>query len=138
MLSCSETLSDLNMTMATNNQALLLFAHGSSEPGWAEPFVRLQSVIRQRDPGQIVELAFLERMKPSFNEAVKAFHARGVRQVTIAPIFLAIGGHMRKDLPKLIDDAQQQTGIEFRVLPAIGEVDSLLDAIANWVLLTQA
>ena len=126
------------MTTATNTHALLLFAHGSSDPGWAEPFVRLQSVIRQREPGKIVELAFLERMKPSFDEAVAALHARGIRQITIAPIFLAIGGHMRNDLPKLIDEEQQRTGIEFRVLPAIGEVDSLLDAIASWVLAAQS
>ncbi len=122
------------MTTDTITQALLLFAHGSSEPGWAEPFVRLQSIIRRREPEKVVELAFLERMKPSFDEAVDALHARGVRKITIAPVFLAIGGHMRNDLPKLIDDAKQRTGIEFRVLPAIGEVDSLLDAIATWVL----
>lgn len=126
------------MTTNARTQALLLFAHGSSDPGWAEPFVRLQSVIRQRDPGQLVELAFLERMTPSFDEAVEALHAKGIQKITIAPIFLAIGGHMRNDLPKLIEGAQRRTGIEFRVLPAIGEVDSLLNAIAIWVLAAQS
>ena len=130
---------DFDMMPAINTPpldtpALLLFAHGSSEPGWAEPIIRLQSMIRQRDPGKIVELAFLERMKPSFNDVVAGLHARGVRHITIAPIFLAIGGHMRKDLPKLISDTQLRTGIAFRVLPPLGEVDTLLEAIAAWVL----
>ena len=121
------------MTEPANRHALLLFAHGSSDPSWAEPFIKLQSVIRERDREQIVELAFLERINPSFEEAVTALHARGIRQITVAPLFLALGGHMRKDLPKLVGDARERTGIAFRVLPALGEVDTLIAAIADWV-----
>ena len=120
------------MTEPADPQALLLCAHGSSDPGWAEPFIKLQSRMRQRDPGRIVELAYLERMRPTFDEAVAALHAQGIRQITVAPIFLALGGHMRKDLPRLIGDAHSRTGIDFRVLPALGEVDTLIDAIATW------
>ena len=122
------------MIEPAQSQALLLFAHGSSDAAWSEPFLELQSVIRQRDPGRIVELAFLERMNPSFDEAVAALHAKGIRQITVAPLFLAIGGHMRKDLPELINVAQQRTGIEFRVLPALGEVATLIESIAAWVI----
>lgn len=126
------------MTEPNSNHALLLFAHGSSDPGWAEPFLKLRTIIRARDPNQIVELAFLERMQPSFEETVNALHARGIREITVAPIFLALGGHMRKDLPKLISDAGAHTGITFRTLPALGEVDTLLEAIADWVSSTKA
>ena len=114
-------------------RALLLFAHGSSDPGWAEPFIKLKAAVQAREPGRKVELAFLERMQPSFDETVTALHAEGVRHITVAPIFLAIGGHMRNDLPKLIEETQARTGIEFRILPALGEVDSLITAIADWV-----
>ena len=124
----------MNDSPVAATEALLLFAHGSSDPEWAEPFVRLQAAMKKRASGMIIELAFLERMQPSFDEAVAALQARGVRQITIAPIFLALGGHMKKDLPMLIDRAGQRTGIAFRALPAIGEVDILLDAIAGWVL----
>ena len=113
--------------------ALLLFAHGSSDPGWAEPFIKLKAAVQAKEPGRKVELAFLERMQPSFEETVTALHAQGVRHITVAPIFLAIGGHMRKDLPKLIEETQSRTGIEFRILPALGEVESLITAIADWV-----
>lgn len=122
------------MSELVNPYALLLFAHGSSDPGWAAPFLKLQSAIRKRDPGQIVELAFLERMQPTFDDAVNALHAGGIRNITVAPIFLALGGHMRKDLPALISAAQQRTGIEFRVLPALGEADAMIESIAAWVL----
>lgn len=113
--------------------ALLLFAHGSSDPRWAEPFFKLKAAVLARDADRIVEVAFLERMEPSFESAATALQARGVRHVTVAPLFLAIGGHMRKDLPKLIEETQARTGIEFVVLPAIGEVDVLIESIAAWV-----
>ena len=119
--------------MNETNSALLLFAHGSSDPGWAAPFVRLKAAVEKREPRRRVALAYLERMQPSFEESVAALHTEGIKSITVAPIFLAIGGHMRNDLPKLIKDMQQQTGIAFQVLPALGEVDSLIESIADWV-----
>ena len=125
------------MTDTTTSRALLLFAHGSSDPGWAAPFVQLQTTIRRRDPDQIVELAYLERMQPSFDEAVDAMSAAGILHITVAPLFLAMGGHMRKDLPALIHNAQKRTGIAFQLLPTIGEVDALIEAMADWVMDTR-
>ena len=114
--------------------ALLLFAHGSSDPGWAAPFVKLKAMIEVRDPTRVVALAYLERMSPSFDSAVDELRERGATAITVAPIFLAIGGHMRKDLPSLIEAAAQRTGVVFDVLPALGEADALLEAIAGWAL----
>ena len=124
------------MTTCTANSALLLFAHGSSDPGWAAPFVKLKTAIQARDASRIVELAFLERMQPSFDEAVAILQKQGVVEITVAPIFLALGGHMRKDLPALIETTHQRTGIAFRVLPVLGESDSMIEFIATWVLAT--
>ena len=121
------------MPASNHPTALLLFAHGSADPGWAEPFVKLKAAIQARDRARRVELAFLERMQPSFDDAVNALHAEGVMQITVAPIFLAIGGHMRNDLPKMIAETRERTGIKFRVLPALGESEVLIHAIADWV-----
>ena len=121
------------MTSSARLSALLLFAHGSSDLGWAVPFNKLKAAIEAREPDRVVELAFLERMQPSFDEVVTTLHIRGIQEITVAPIFLAIGGHMRKDLPKLIEATQLRTGIVFKVLPALGEADALIGAIADWV-----
>ena len=121
------------MTSSARLSALLLFAHGSSDPGWAAPFNKLKAAIEAREPDRVVELAYLERMQPSFDDAIAKMQLLGTKEITIAPIFLAIGGHMRKDLPKLIEDTQLRTGIVFKVLPALGEADVLIGAIADWV-----
>lgn len=124
------------MTISNTKSALLLFAHGSSDPGWAAPFIKLKAVIQANEPGRAVELGFLERMLPSFDDAVAILQKQGVKEITVAPIFLALGGHMRKDLPALIETTQQRTGIVFRVLPALGESDAMVEFIATWVLAT--
>ena len=121
------------MTSSARLSALLLFAHGSSDPGWAVPFNKLKAAIEAREPDRVVELAYLERMQPSFDDAIAKMQLLGIMEITIAPIFLAIGGHMRKDLPKLIEATQLRTGIVFKVLPALGEADVLIGAIADWV-----
>jgi len=123
----------MRMNSTAPTSALLLFAHGSSDPGWAKPFVRLRAAIQARDPARRVELAYLERMQPSFDEVVNALHAEGVTEITVAPIFLALGGHLRNDLPNMIAATRQRTAIRFRVLPALGESEALIHAIADWV-----
>ena len=114
--------------------ALLLFAHGARDPQWAEPFRRIQAVLRERRPGLAVELAFLELMQPPLADAIAKLIAAGHRRITVAPLFMAQGGHLRNDLPKLLDGVRAtHPGVEFRLLPAIGDVEPVLAAIAEWL-----
>jgi sirohydrochlorin cobaltochelatase len=58
----------------------------------------------------------------------------GHDRITVAPLFLAQGGHLKKDLPKLlreVSDRHEDTDIE--VLAPIGEVTELLNAISEWL-----
>ena len=121
--------------MPSAANALVLFAHGARDPRWAEPFVRIQTAIRARRPGLAVELAFLELMQPSLTAAISALVSAGHRRITVAPLFMAQGGHLRNDLPKLLDSIRaEHANVEFNVLPALGDVDAILNAIADWLL----
>lgn len=114
--------------------ALVLFAHGARDPRWAEPFRRIQAALRERRPGFAVELAFLELMQPPLADTMAALIAAGHRAIAVAPLFMAQGGHLRNDLPKLLDGVRAaHPGVELRLLPAIGEVDAVLLAIADWL-----
>ena len=116
------------------NHAIVLFAHGARDPEWADPFIKIRRAVESRKPGVKVELAFLEVMQPSLEEAVTRLAGSGVSRITIFPLFLAQGGHLKRDLPRLIDDIRKhhsRLGIE--VAPALGEVDAILDTIAEWV-----
>ncbi|HEX7813455.1 MAG TPA: CbiX/SirB N-terminal domain-containing protein [Burkholderiales bacterium] len=115
--------------------AILLFAHGARDPGWAEPFRRIAARLGTARPGVRVELAFLELMEPRLPEAVAALAGEGIRRITLVPLFLAQGGHLKEDLPRLLDDIRRQhPTLRIDVTAAIGDSESLTNAIADWAL----
>jgi sirohydrochlorin cobaltochelatase len=107
---------------------LILFAHGSREPEWARPFERIAARLRTEF---VVELAYLEVMKPTLEQAVASLASKGAQRVRIVPLFLGAGGHVREDLPKLAGAARERhAGIEIILERAIGERQEVTDAIA--------
>jgi sirohydrochlorin cobaltochelatase len=114
--------------------ALVLFAHGARDAEWAEPFRVLQKAVSGKRPDLAVELAFLEIMQPPLADCVARLAASGHLRITVAPLFLAQGGHLKKDLPKLLKDlGAKHPSARIDVLPPIGEVTELLNAIAEWL-----
>jgi sirohydrochlorin cobaltochelatase len=116
------------------SEAIILFAHGSRDPQWAEPLRALEQLVRQRRPQAHVALAFLELMQPDLDTACKEAASSGAASAVIVPLFLAAGAHLKNDLPALVDRAAHANPrLRLRVLPPIGESESLLAAIADWV-----
>ena len=116
------------MTSAT---ALILFAHGARDPEWANPLRRVQSAIAAREPGRRVELAFLELMAPTLADCVAALAVDGVTRIAVVPMFIAQGGHLKRDLPALLADLRERhPQIDLLLAPAIGEAASVIDAMA--------
>ncbi|NOV25170.1 cobalamin biosynthesis protein CbiX [Cupriavidus necator] len=119
--------------MATCNRALVLFAHGARDARWREPFERLQQKLAAALPGCDVRLAFLELMSPLLPDALAELAARGVAEVTVVPVFFGQGGHIRRDLPALIDQCRQaHPGLRIDCAAAVGESDAVLEAIAAY------
>jgi hypothetical protein len=77
-------------------RALILFAHGARDPAWAAPFRRLQGLLQAQQPGLTVTLAFLELMKPDLPACVAQLLPLGVGDITVVPVFLGQGGHVRR------------------------------------------
>ncbi|KXW56404.1 CbiX/SirB N-terminal domain-containing protein [Ferrovum sp. PN-J185] len=118
-------------------RAIVLFAHGARDPRWAEPFnkitERLQSVLIDEE----VRLCFLELMKPSLTDTVADIAYLGFKEITIVPLFMAQGGHLREDLPKILAQLREHhPEVKFHQTSAIGDAPELLDAIAQWVINT--
>ena len=114
--------------------AIILFAHGARDPKWAPPFQRIQSLVSESLPDIAVERAFLERMTPDLVTAVARVTLAGVQRVTVIPLFLGAGGHVKEDLAGLIEELERKhPAVEFYVTSPIGEDDELVAAIAGWV-----
>jgi sirohydrochlorin cobaltochelatase len=112
-------------------RGLLLFAHGARDPNWAIPFRAVAERVRARDAALVVELGFLEFMTPTLGEAGAALADASCTQVDVVPLFLGAGGHVRKDLPELLAALRTACpGTDWRLRRAIGEIDSVIDAMA--------
>jgi sirohydrochlorin cobaltochelatase len=113
---------------------LILFAHGSRDSQWRKPFESILEQL-QKDNSQVSILAFLECMEPSLSEAIDALVIQGIKKITVVPVFLAVGSHVRKDLPLLLEQAQQKhPALQIQASAAIGEQLDVQQAIAQFAL----
>lgn len=112
---------------------LILFAHGSRDARWAEPFERLLERVARAAPQARVVLAYLEMMPPDLPAAAAGLRDAGFRDIIVVPVFLGQGGHVRDDLPVLVQrTAARHPDCRLRLAGAAGEDDAVLDAIAAY------
>ena len=123
------------MAVPSPKSALVLFAHGARDPKWAEPFKAIQALIRAQAPDTPVELAFLELMQPGIQECLIELANKSVKRISIVPIFLAAGRHLREDLPALVAPIQKQyPHLVINVTAPIGDIPEFQAAIAKLAL----
>lgn len=112
--------------------ALILFAHGARDPEWANPMRRVQAAVCERTNGVPVELAFLEFMSPTLPECAAQLIAQGAEKVVILPMFIARGGHLKKEVPEMLAVLRcTYPNVEFSLGGAIGEHDTVVQAMAS-------
>ena len=114
---------------------IVLFAHGARDPEWARPFEAIRDRIRTARPECPIDLAYLEIMSPTLDEAVAGVVAEGAAAVTIFPLFMAQGGHLKNDLPNIVAEIRRRhPHVPIALESALGDVPDLRDAIAGWVI----
>lgn len=118
-----------------SNSAIILFGHGARDPEWARPMERVRDAVRAAAGGVEVEVAFLEFMQPGLVDAIDCLARGGATQITVVPMFLAQGGHVKKDLPVLLDAARAlHPHCEIHLLAAVGEAEPVVAAMAAYAL----
>jgi sirohydrochlorin cobaltochelatase len=78
-----------------------------------------------------VELAFLEFMAPSLPDCIATLIAGGARKIVVMPMFIARGGHLKRDVPELLARLRAtHPEIEFSLGSVIGEHEAVIQAMA--------
>ena len=114
------------------SHAVILFAHGARDPEWANPLRRVQAAMRGQAPDTVVELAFLEFMTPSLSECVATLAAKSVDRIVVMPMFIAQGGHLKRDVPHMLAQLKNDwPALSFTLAPAIGESERVIQAMAS-------
>jgi sirohydrochlorin cobaltochelatase len=119
-----------------DTHGVVLFGHGARDARWKEPFARLASKLHElRKNDGPVSLAFLELMSPDLPAAIAGQVAGGCSDITVVPVFFGQGGHVRRDLPDLVDQCRRLfPGVRISCATAVGEDEAVLDAIAAFCL----
>lgn len=114
-------------------KAIILFGHGARDGRWREPFDRLAQLWRAQHADAPVELAFLEMMQPTLEDAVASLVSQGATQITVVPVFFGQGGHLRNDFPVLLDACKAKfPEVALSATPAVGEDLAVLQAIVDF------
>src|SRR5206468_4008662 len=99
---------------------------------WAEPFEAVAGRVRAQAPALVVALAYLELMAPSIEEAASLLVGQGCTRIDVVPLFLGAGGHVRGDLPQLLQKLQRtHDGVVWQLQPAIGAAPEVVGAMAD-------
>ena len=113
-------------------QAIILFAHGARDPIWKRPFEAVAERLRALRPDATVRLAFLELMSPTLAEVGHELVRGGATEIRIVPMFLGTGGHVRKDLPRLVDELRHQLPrANWTLQGTVGEAPGVIEALAR-------
>jgi sirohydrochlorin cobaltochelatase len=115
-------------------RGIVLFAHGARDAQWARPFEAIRERVRASRPEFPIAVAYLEMMSPRLEEAVAGLVAEGATAITVFPLFMGQGGHLKEDLPRILEAIRvKHPRVPVALEAALGEVPELLDAIAAWV-----
>lgn len=97
---------------------IIVFGHGSSVASANDEVRLIAAQAAQKGGWACYETAFLE-CSPTLAEAVAVLRARGVRDILVLPYFLTLGIHLRRDLPKLVEELSVAHGVSIRVTPPL-------------------
>jgi sirohydrochlorin ferrochelatase len=110
----------------------IVFAHGSSVESANQAVRAAAAEMARRGGYEIVEPAFLEGGRPSLQEAVAMLAVRGIPRVIVIPYFLTLGLHLRRDLPRLIEEIQRMhPRLEIDVTPPLDGHHAMIDALLD-------
>ncbi|TAM83647.1 MAG: hypothetical protein EPN47_05930 [Acidobacteria bacterium] len=82
--------------------AIILFAHGSAVEEANEGVRELARRIQVQGAYRYVRASFLGPGQPELGPAIAEAVGEGFDRIIVAPYFLTLGTHLRRDLPRLV------------------------------------
>jgi len=114
-------------------------AHGSRIPEANDAVREIAAMVKDMIGYEIVEVSFREQHRPNIQEGIDACAAKGAERIILMPYFLYMGAHVREDLPKEMEVAQQRyPGIEFFMGGHLGTHRKLAEVVAERIAETMA
>jgi len=118
---------------------VLLVGHGTRLAAGLAEFATLAAQLRQALPERSVHTAFLELAAPDITTALEQLWQQGVRRITVLPALLLAAGHLKHDIPALLEAARTRHPELTIILAAeLGVHAHLLHVAATRIAATEA
>lgn len=124
----------INQKIKKDTVAGILFGHGSRNTQWMKVFKDIVRDLQSRNTPIIWSYAFMELMEPRLNQKIEELKNTypTLEKIYLMPHFIADGGHLEKDIPRLIQEAQSKfPNLEIQSFHALGEEKSVQESIAS-------
>lgn len=123
---------DVSAQTKEKKRGIVLLGHGSRDPLWHKPMEAVAKRMAITAANTLIACAYLELSTPDLPEAVALLLGAGVETVSVVPLFLGVGRHVREDLPRLVNGLRlQHPTVLFALQPAVGENARLIDLLVQ-------
>ena len=118
-----------------HSRGIILLCHGSRDPAWIAPFRAIRDDLAAEASPTEVRIACLQFGVPSLEDSARELYRKGVRCISVVPMFMSRGGHVARDVPTQLEALQEAfPGLELCLLPSLGEMPGVRKAITRAVL----
>lgn len=107
---------------------VMICGHGSRDAKACAEFRTLVGGIAARLPEWPVEMGYLEFARPIIREGLDALRARGVERILAVPGMLFAAGHVKNDVPSVLNAYARQHGVALAMGRDLGIDGKLLQA----------
>ncbi|WP_320667973.1 sirohydrochlorin chelatase [Prochlorococcus sp. MIT 1307] len=111
-----------------NSLGILICGHGSRNRLAIDEFANLASSLKKKIPSVPVEYGYLEFARPIITEALDCLKAQSIRRVIAIPAMLFAAGHVKNDIPSLLNSYATETGLNIEYGRELGINNSMIGA----------
>ncbi len=106
--------------------------HGSRAAEYPAEIENWKQQLKPDLPDCHIYSAFLEILKPSLPESITQCVSVGIDHITIIPLFVTPGTHIREHIPALLAQSKQEhPEVKIELLPYLGALPGFLTLISK-------
>jgi sirohydrochlorin cobaltochelatase len=107
---------------------VMICGHGSRDETACRELSHVVDLLRERLPDWPVELGYLEFARPILREGLDRLRDQGVRRVLALPAMLFAAGHVKNDVPSVLNAYASEHGMQIDMARDLGVDAKLLQA----------
>jgi sirohydrochlorin cobaltochelatase len=116
---------------------LILIAHGSRDPRWRASVERVTRALQADLGADRIGLAYMDCSPPTLLDVASDAARRGIGKIRVLPLFLAVEGHVERDVVPLVDEVRAALdALEIELLEPVGQMPPFQELLRRLALET--